>query len=223
MNVCDIMRFEPERLKSSPEMETEVAEPKKSPADTSSNRTEDSPPPPPSQPVQQRTPKPDNSHPNSPHQTNGKENNNNNKHSDFSVSSLLNPPSGYSGLPALPGLNPASLSIPSGGYSSLAAAAAAAHAAGGLFPKLPGTIGHPLFGPGSPHGGTAGFPGVESPLNDFRLNAARVAGGGVAFPPPPPMEDDGVKDDPKVTLEAKELWQQFHQLGTEMVITKSGR
>ena len=38
-----------------------------------------------------------------------------------------------------------------------------------------------------------------------------------------PMEDDGVTDDPKVTLESKELWEQFHELGTEMVITKSGR
>ncbi|XP_078535938.1 T-box transcription factor TBX2 isoform X1 [Lissotriton helveticus] len=35
--------------------------------------------------------------------------------------------------------------------------------------------------------------------------------------------DEEVDDDPKVTLEAKELWDQFHKLGTEMVITKSGR
>ncbi|NWI68163.1 TBX2B factor, partial [Todus mexicanus] len=35
--------------------------------------------------------------------------------------------------------------------------------------------------------------------------------------------DEEVEDDPKVTLEAKELWDQFHKLGTEMVITKSGR
>ncbi|KAK1331278.1 hypothetical protein QTO34_009229 [Cnephaeus nilssonii] len=34
--------------------------------------------------------------------------------------------------------------------------------------------------------------------------------------------EDEVEDDPKVTLEAKELWDQFHKLGTEMVITKSG-
>lgn len=37
------------------------------------------------------------------------------------------------------------------------------------------------------------------------------------------QEDDGVQDDPKVTLEAKDLWTQFHSIGTEMVITKSGR
>ncbi len=36
-------------------------------------------------------------------------------------------------------------------------------------------------------------------------------------------DDDGVKDDPKVTLEAKELWQKFASYGTEMVITKTGR
>ena len=66
------------------------------------------------------------------------------------------------------------------------------------------------------------------------------------FPPrPPPPEDDNVQDDPKVqvlslfvpdqffywvlpkklevTLEAKELWEQFNKFGTEMVITKTGR
>ncbi|CAL8347507.1 unnamed protein product [Lota lota] len=31
------------------------------------------------------------------------------------------------------------------------------------------------------------------------------------------------EDEPKVHLEAKELWRQFHKHGTEMVITKSGR
>ncbi|XP_067295964.1 T-box transcription factor TBX3a [Pseudorasbora parva] len=36
-----------------------------------------------------------------------------------------------------------------------------------------------------------------------------------------PEED--VEDDPKVHLEAKELWELFHKRGTEMVITKSGR
>ncbi|XP_014837436.1 PREDICTED: T-box transcription factor TBX3-like isoform X1 [Poecilia mexicana] len=30
-------------------------------------------------------------------------------------------------------------------------------------------------------------------------------------------------DDPKVTLESKDLWSEFHKMGTEMVITKSGR
>nr|XP_033811682.1 T-box transcription factor TBX3 [Geotrypetes seraphini]XP_033811683.1 T-box transcription factor TBX3 [Geotrypetes seraphini] len=35
--------------------------------------------------------------------------------------------------------------------------------------------------------------------------------------------EEEVEDDPKVHLEAKELWEQFHKMGTEMVITKSGR
>ncbi|XP_041053144.1 T-box transcription factor TBX2b isoform X1 [Carcharodon carcharias] len=35
--------------------------------------------------------------------------------------------------------------------------------------------------------------------------------------------EDEVEDDPKVNLEAKDLWDQFHKVGTEMVITKSGR
>lgn len=37
---------------------------------------------------------------------------------------------------------------------------------------------------------------------------------------PPESE---VQDDPKVELEGKDLWEQFNNLGTEMVITKSGR
>lgn len=32
-----------------------------------------------------------------------------------------------------------------------------------------------------------------------------------------------VHDDPKVELDSKDLWDQFHKIGTEMVITKSGR
>ncbi|XP_076364169.1 T-box transcription factor TBX3-like isoform X2 [Tachypleus tridentatus] len=36
-------------------------------------------------------------------------------------------------------------------------------------------------------------------------------------------DDDGVQDDPKVTLESKELWERFHTFGTEMVVTKTGR
>lgn len=35
--------------------------------------------------------------------------------------------------------------------------------------------------------------------------------------------DEEVVDDPKVTLESKNLWKEFHKMGTEMVITKSGR
>uniref|UniRef100_A0AAZ3QA16 T-box domain-containing protein n=1 Tax=Oncorhynchus tshawytscha TaxID=74940 RepID=A0AAZ3QA16_ONCTS len=35
--------------------------------------------------------------------------------------------------------------------------------------------------------------------------------------------EEEIEDDPKVHLEAKELWETFHKRGTEMVITKSGR
>ena len=35
--------------------------------------------------------------------------------------------------------------------------------------------------------------------------------------------DPGEPDEPKVELENFDLWDQFHRLGTEMVITKTGR
>ena len=35
--------------------------------------------------------------------------------------------------------------------------------------------------------------------------------------------DDQKPDDPQVKLDGSELWNEFHQLGTEMVITKTGR
>lgn len=83
--------------------------------------------------------------------------------------------------------------------------------------------GFPGLGPTnsfSTHYGGGGFPGLFP-----RLPFGGGHAGGL-FPPRPPMvppEDDGVQDDPKVTLEHKELWEQFHKYGTEMVITKTGR
>lgn len=42
--------------------------------------------------------------------------------------------------------------------------------------------------------------------------------------PLPGLEpSEGDTDDPQVNLESKDLWEQFHERGTEMVITKSGR
>ncbi|XP_051533403.1 T-box transcription factor TBX2b-like isoform X1 [Myxocyprinus asiaticus] len=76
-------------------------------------------------------------------------------------------------------------------------------------------------------------PGLSKPLADHALSGAAEAGLHAAlghhhqaahlrsFKSLEPEED--VEDDPKVTLEAKELWDQFHKIGTEMVITKSGR
>nr|XP_029534882.1 T-box transcription factor TBX3-like [Oncorhynchus nerka] len=42
-------------------------------------------------------------------------------------------------------------------------------------------------------------------------------------PPKTGGTEDANEGDPKVNLEARELWTQFHKFGTEMVITKSGR
>ena len=64
-------------------------------------------------------------------------------------------------------------------------------------------------------------------LNKFRpigfptpLSGSR----GLIPPPPEPIhrqQDDGIHDDPKVELESKDLWDQFHQHGTEMVKLKT--
>ncbi|XP_059402653.1 T-box transcription factor TBX2a isoform X2 [Carassius carassius] len=76
-------------------------------------------------------------------------------------------------------------------------------------------------------------PSLSKPLADHALSGAAEASLHAAlghhhqaahlrsFKSLEPEED--VEDDPKVTLEAKDLWDQFHKIGTEMVITKSGR
>lgn len=78
----------------------------------------------------------------------------------------------------------------------------------GLFGRLPGSVGSPFSAAGSP-----------------LLTAEDVLSHPLTAPPVRPFEpeDDGVEDDPKVCLESKDLWERFHALGTEMVITKSGR
>ena len=45
------------------------------------------------------------------------------------------------------------------------------------------------------------------------------------MPPIPLLSkvEDGVKDKPVAELEDRELWQKFHPLVNEMIITKSGR
>ena len=97
-------------------------------------------------------------------------------------------------------------------HAVLAAAAAAAlhQGAGGS----PGSLRPPLR-PTLPHGLLHGAPhhlAAHHPLSAPHPHLV-----------PPPPDDDGVVDDPKVTLEGKDLWEKFHKLGTEMVITKSGR
>ena len=109
-------------------------------------------------------------------------------------------------------------------HAAAAAAAAAAAVANNSSSSNGGSAFSPL-GPTNSFSTPAGYPGLFPP----RLP-------GLPFPPcgrpslaglPPPQapapEDDNVQDDPKVTLEHKELWDQFNHYGTEMVITKSGR
>lgn len=123
---------------------------------------------------------------------------------DFSVSSLLTQPQYF------PGLGP-------GGHP---------HYPGSLLQKLPHLAGHPSG---------ASYEEVlaaHQAASAAAASAVASAGGnGPGSNPgvvPRPLraiqpEDDGVVDDPKVTLEGKDLWEKFHKLGTEMVITKSGR
>ena len=40
---------------------------------------------------------------------------------------------------------------------------------------------------------------------------------------PGAVVEDTHADDPQVELESRPLWEEFHNFGTEMVITKSGR
>ncbi|XP_040566165.1 uncharacterized protein [Lepeophtheirus salmonis] len=142
--------------------------------------------------------------------------------SDFSVHSLLTP------------------SIPTSQHQQSInhSAVPPPHGAGisppGLSPGLP-------FPP-LPYPGFAGLPGLNpssfsiptafaaaAKLDDM-LRTGSAASNGLILPPLPGTvpssaldEDDGIVDDPKVNLEAKDLWGQFHSHGTEMVITKSGR
>ncbi|XP_067015620.2 optomotor-blind protein [Anabrus simplex] len=137
-------------------------------------------------------------------------------------------------------ISPGSAAAPHHQYfpaAALAAAAASFGAAGAgpgacypgtLIPKLPHHAHHP---PPPPHHHPGALPPGHpyTTAEDVVLAAAAAA---AAHHHHPAMvrplraiqpEDDGVVDDPKVTLEGKDLWEKFHKLGTEMVITKSGR
>lgn len=131
------------------------------------------------------------------------------------------------------GINSQTTSTPSSGgngshphqpYFQAAALAALASSPSGPHPHLyPGAL-LPKLPPHHPH--------AHHPLGTPYTTAEDVVLASVAahqlHPAMRPLralqpEDDGVVDDPKVTLEGKELWEKFHKLGTEMVITKSGR
>ena len=115
-------------------------------------------------------------------------------------------------------------------HSVGAAVAAAAAAAASTAPSNPLGFGsfHPASssilcppGVGSPNGLPPGFPPTAAGYPN--LFPRGLFGPGPPRPPVPPPEDDNVKDDPKVVLEANDLWSKFAQYGTEMVITKTGR
>lgn len=75
--------------------------------------------------------------------------------------------------------------------------------------SLPGALGKPL---------------TESSMAEAGIHVSALGHQSTHLRPLKSLEpEDEVEDDPKVNLEAKDLWDQFHKVGTEMVITKSGR
>lgn len=142
---------------------------------------------------------------------------------DFSVSSLLTggvPGQGGQGSPGSGGGGGGSHPsyFPAAALAALAGSPAGPHQhlyPGSILPKLPPHHPHPHHPLGTPY--TTAEDVVLASVAAHQLHPAMR-----------PLrtlqpEDDGVVDDPKVTLEGKELWEKFHKLGTEMVITKSGR
>ncbi|XP_055692362.1 optomotor-blind protein isoform X2 [Lutzomyia longipalpis] len=132
---------------------------------------------------------------------------------DFSVSSLLT-----AGAPLQGQGSPPSSYFPAAALAALTGTGQTPHShlyPSAILPKLT----------------TAPHPHVHHQLNSQYTTAEDVVLASVAHQLHPAMrplrtiqpDDDGVVDDPKVTLEGKDLWEKFHKLGTEMVITKSGR
>ncbi|XP_069767581.1 T-box transcription factor TBX2b isoform X4 [Narcine bancroftii] len=75
--------------------------------------------------------------------------------------------------------------------------------------SLPGALGKPL---------------ADSSMAEAGIHVSALGHQSTHLRPLKSLEpEDEVEDDPKVNLEAKDLWDQFHKVGTEMVITKSGR
>ncbi|KAF7286559.1 hypothetical protein GWI33_004600 [Rhynchophorus ferrugineus] len=131
------------------------------------------------------------------------------RQTDFSVSSLLTAANNNSSSNTSPTGPGAGAFFP----SLLASQAANPHSCypGTLIPKIP-----------HPHHALPGHPYTTA--EDVLLQAVHNHHSAMVRPLRAIQpEDDGVVDDPKVTLEGKDLWEKFHKLGTEMVITKSGR
>uniref|UniRef100_A0A8C4T8U4 T-box transcription factor 3a n=1 Tax=Erpetoichthys calabaricus TaxID=27687 RepID=A0A8C4T8U4_ERPCA len=82
--------------------------------------------------------------------------------------------------------------------------------------SLPGALGKPIM--------DQLVGAAETGLHFSSLGHQAAAAAAAHLRPLKSLEpEEDVEDDPKVHLEAKELWEQFHKRGTEMVITKSGR
>nr|XP_022902934.1 optomotor-blind protein-like isoform X1 [Onthophagus taurus] len=139
------------------------------------------------------------------------------RQTDFSVSSLLTAASGAQQAPA-----PAAAPATPAAYFPAAALAAFGQGHG----CYPGTLIPKIGGPHNPHAAALGAHPYTT-AEDVVLAAAVAAHNHHPAMVRPlravQPEEDGVVDDPKVTLEGKDLWEKFHKLGTEMVITKSGR
>uniref|UniRef100_A0A3B4BSY0 T-box domain-containing protein n=1 Tax=Pygocentrus nattereri TaxID=42514 RepID=A0A3B4BSY0_PYGNA len=67
-----------------------------------------------------------------------------------------------------------------------------------------------VLGPPHPHPHPAAFSVLEQLESPIQLSS-------------PSLQPAGAPDEPVVLLEGAELWARFHNIGTEMVITKSGR
>ncbi|XP_066515850.1 T-box transcription factor TBX3a [Hoplias malabaricus] len=86
--------------------------------------------------------------------------------------------------------------------------------------SLPGALGKPIMEQLM----SAADSGLHFSSLGHQAAAAAAAAAAAHLRPLKSLEpDEEVEDDPKVHLEAKELWELFHKCGTEMVITKSGR
>lgn len=67
--------------------------------------------------------------------------------------------------------------------------------------------------------GANGCDGINASSNTGSSNGTLVDGNGSELD----VDEGEIRDDPVVELESKELWEKFHSMETEMVITKSGR
>ncbi|CAH1231196.1 TBX2 [Branchiostoma lanceolatum] len=85
----------------------------------------------------------------------------------------------------------------------------------GLFPGMP------LLPSGAP---ALAMPKLSDPSpGQTPADVSKALGGAGSVLRPIPQQQDDDSEDPQVELEYKDLWDQFHTYGTEMVITKSGR